>query len=236
MTTPVEERREVLEALHANAVEDAVRAWSMASSADLSSAEFQAMILDAIPELAAPYEEAAAEYAASWYDDAAPELPYRAQPAAPAPREQVVTAVDWALGASGDQALDRIAGTLQRLVWNGARRTTTENAAAETGGHWARTASMDACAFCRVLAARGTTATGGRRGVYTFETVDFKAHDSCRCLSVEVRPGRSYVAPEYVRKWDREYYAAVDATRSDPSEPISIKAVLAHMRETAGSR
>lgn len=52
-------------------------------------------------------------------------------------------------------------------------RNTTRRSTVASGGRWARVASPGACAFCRMLAARGQ--------VYSEDTVRFASHDWCNC-------------------------------------------------------
>ena len=35
-----------------------------------------------------------------------------------------------------------------------------------------------------------------------------KGHDNCHCIAVPVRAGDTYVAPDYVKDWTREYQDA----------------------------
>jgi hypothetical protein len=67
---------------------------------------------------------------------------------------------------------------------------------------WARSASLGACAFCKLLAARGA--------VYARETVDFRAHDGCHCMAIPVFKGQRFELSAHAREWDRIYreYAA----------------------------
>lgn len=149
------ERRQILEHLHTLAVEDVVKLWRSVSGMDLESVAFRALIVEAYPEIAAQWASVASELAVAWYDESGPGLEYRAVPAAPAPTPQLVSSAQWALGATGEAALDRFAGSLQRVVWAGARDTIVQNAESEQGSRWARYASATACAFCRVMATRG---------------------------------------------------------------------------------
>ncbi|OZF05239.1 hypothetical protein CH302_01040 [Rhodococcus sp. 15-2388-1-1a] len=55
-------------------------------------------------------------------------------------------------------------------------------------------------------------------------------HDYCRCTSLEVRPGMTYLPPSYTEKWEQQYIDAVKATADGGA--INLKAVLAHMRQS----
>lgn len=154
MTTP-SERQRILVQLHTLAVEDLVKLWRAASGMDLESQAFRALIEEAYPDIPARWGTAAAEFAAQWYDEAAPELAYRATPAPLHPVEQYAANANWALGAVGEAALDRLVADLQWSMFDMARTTTELNVESETGSRWARYASSTACAFCRVMASRG---------------------------------------------------------------------------------
>lgn len=226
MTVTVDERREILDALHVNLTEDLSRVWDQASS--LSSDEFRALIIEAVPELSVQYETAAAEFAADWYTESAPELKYRPVVADPSPARQLRHSAEWALDAEGMKALDRIAGFTQRAVWNAARRTTIHNVKAESGAKWARTVSASACAFCAMLATRG--------GVYSYETVDFDSHDFCRCGAIEVRPGQSHTLPSYMEKYQDAYERAAAYSRTTNEKGYTDrKLILKMMRQSLGS-
>jgi hypothetical protein len=69
---------------------------------------------------------------------------------------------------------DRLAGSAERLALLGERSTVMDTFAEsdQLVGH-RRVTSGDPCAFCAMLASRGA--------VYSKRTVDFQAHDSCRC-------------------------------------------------------
>ncbi|MGW2010853.1 VG15 protein [Streptomyces nigrescens] len=67
---------------------------------------------------------------------------------------------------------------------------------------WARSAALGACAFCRLLAARGA--------VFKQDTVEFRAHDGCHCMALPVFRGQRFELSPHAREWDRIYreYAA----------------------------
>lgn len=56
-----------------------------------------------------------------------------------------------------------------------------------------------------------------------------KYHNSCRCITVEVRPGRSYEPPSYVEQWEQDYIAASRAVQPGAGAG-ELKDILAHMR------
>lgn len=151
--TPAE-RQSLLSDLSTVAIRDLVELWRRALVVDVDFARF---LVDAFPEIATTYADVAGSLAADWYEQSAPNLAYVAHPAAAPSKEALTKSVEWALGADGDQALDRMAGTLQRTVFNGARETILANVEAE-GARWARYASANACEFCKLLATRSGNA------------------------------------------------------------------------------
>ncbi|MGI5222483.1 hypothetical protein [Nocardia sp. CA-290969] len=132
--------------------------WQQA--AELSTGDFAAFVIEAFPELVAPYTTLAAETALLWYaasevvpTDFVPEL--GSLPSV----EQLTRSAEWALGGQGTVGLDRLQGTTQRAVYDSARSTIVENSDSEPGARWARYASANACAFCAMLATRGAVYT-----------------------------------------------------------------------------
>lgn len=76
-------------------------------------------------------------------------------------------------------ALGRTQGAVSRHVLNGGRQTILQTLKADpASARWRRVTSGSACSFCSMLAGRGA--------VYTSDTVDFKAHDNCRCTAQPV--------------------------------------------------
>ncbi|MBM4607744.1 hypothetical protein GS416_00430 [Rhodococcus hoagii] len=211
------EQRTVLEQLNLLAVEDVTSLWRQAS--DLAPSEFRDIIIGGVPELLDPYIAGAADLTAAWYEEAAPRLDYVATSAPLPASEQLAASTRWALTATGDTALTRLAGFTKRTVFNAQRDTVLTNVEQEPGARWARHASANACEFCRMLATRQDVYRSARSA-----GENNRYHDHCRCMAVPVRPGRSYDPPAYVQQWDEQYRAASRATDG------STKAVLAHMR------
>lgn len=223
MPLTVTEQQAVLNDLNILAVRDITDLWNDASL--LGPGQFRGAITQALPELVDPYAATAADLAATWYEEAAPELTYQAAPAALAPAEQLESSAAWALRASGEAALVRLAGTAQRAIFDAHRRTIVDNAVRERGARWARYASANACSFCRMLATRGDVYTSAQAA-----GEGRRYHDHCRCMAVIVRPGQTFTPPPYVEQWERDYQAAASATDG------STKAVLAHMDATERGR
>ena len=145
------ERRFVMEQLGNRAKEDMIRLWDAAGR--LEDVDFFKYVSDAFPDIAIPYHQAAAEFAATAFEEDFPEIPGAPLLAEPPATEALTKSAQWALGADGVKALDRMAGTLQRTTYNGLRDTTVVNAEAN-GMRWMRIARPNACAFCRMLASR----------------------------------------------------------------------------------
>ncbi|BDB58978.1 MULTISPECIES: hypothetical protein [Rhodococcus] len=262
MTTTPSERQRILVQLHTLAVEDVVKLWRAASAMDLESQAFRRLIEQAYPEIPSKWGTAASEFAALWYDDAAPNLTYRATPAPLPPVERYTDNARWALGAIGEKALDRLVSDLQLSLFDMARETIVGNVRMEPGSTWARYASATACAFCRVMATRGavysTEAAAvtvgaerwewwrnyqgrkrggriGRRGrVRGKQAAGDTYHPSCRCIAVEVRPGGSYEPPSYVSQWEKDYVAASRAVAPGAGAG-DLNSIVAHMRANSNA-
>ncbi|WP_280442239.1 hypothetical protein [Nocardia brasiliensis] len=241
MTTLLE-RQQLLDELSRLATQDISALWHEASLA--SNEQFRDIVVQAFPELLEPYSVAAAELGAEWYAESAPpDAAY--QPTSFLPEAGgLPRSAEWALGATGDAALDRLAGIAQRQIWNANRDTIIGNAETEPGSTWARVARPGACAFCAMLATRGevyaSRASALRvvgRGKYGRTRGSRRRgeryHDRCHCQVKEVRPGQVYTPPAYVQEWEDAY---IKATRATPGTgrygAIDTKAVLAHMRAT----
>lgn len=227
MVTP-SERQELLAELNTLAVRDLVGVWRRALIADVDFAKF---ILDAFPQIATSYANVSADLAVEWYQESVRDgSAYRAKAAPPPPTVQLQESAVWALGSQGDAALARLTGTMQRAVFSAARDTIADNATAEPGVRWARHASANACAFCRMMAIRsldgtfyGSEAHAQRRGK---NQVEDKYHDHCHCMPVEIRRGATYRPPAYVEDWNEQYKTA----RKDAESGDSLK-ILAAWRQ-----
>jgi hypothetical protein len=150
--------------------------WQQAEQ--LADVDFFTYIVQAFPDVVDPYYAAASALAATWFEDSSPDSPYIAKVADPLPVEKLASSAQWALGGDGVVGKDRLSGTLQRAVFDGARQTTLLNVKA-TGSRWSRYASATACEWCRMLSTRGA--------VYHTEGTAMHTHDHCHCLAVEAR-------------------------------------------------
>lgn len=153
MAVSAPERRALLGELGRLAVVDLGALWRQATA--LTNVEFSTFIAAAYPEVTDPYVAAASMLSANWFEESEPESLFTARLAPAIPRDRLTTTANWALGADGDKALDRLAGATQRAVFDGARETTMLNVDLVPGTRWAREARPGACAFCRMLATRG---------------------------------------------------------------------------------
>ena len=157
MAVSAAERRFIMAQLGQRAKEDMIRLWDAAGR--FSDLDFAAYVADAFPDLAIGAHQLAADVSAALFEEDFPAITVPAVTAAPPAVAQLKESALWALGADGDKGLNRLQGTLQRTVLNGARQTTVANAQAN-GMRWIRVAKPTACAFCRMLATRTSTTYG----------------------------------------------------------------------------
>lgn len=195
------------------AIGDLVRLWRAIEDRDQS--EIAQLLAEAFPELAAPYQEAAALMSAQWYDELDADSDYQAVVAPPRPPAGLAASSAWAMTQSN--ALGALSGALQRSVFNASRDTIIENVTRE-GVRWARHASANACQFCKMLATRGD--------VYKTESTAMKSHDNCHCIAVPVRSNDTFEPAPYVADWEKQYVAA--RRESGSGDP---KAILAAWRQ-----
>ena len=211
MPVSAPERQYLLDQVGRLAQSDLDRLWQQADQ--LADVDFFTFIVQAFPDVVDPYAQAAGELAATWFEDSLPTSPYVAKVADPPPIDKLAASAKWALGGDGLVGKDRLSGTLQRAVFDGARQTTLLNVTA-TKSKWARYASATACAFCRLLATRGAAYNGEN-------TAARKVHDHCSCIPVEDR-NNDYQPPDYVSRWTEEYNAARGAAGSgDPKQILA---------------
>ncbi|MFH8804059.1 hypothetical protein ACH4F6_31475 [Streptomyces sp. NPDC017936] len=86
----------------------------------------------------------------------------------------------------------------QKLVTDTGRGTVQEAVRQDRQATaWARSAARGACAFCKLLAARGA--------VYKQATADFRAHDGCHCGVIPVFRGQRFELSPHAREWERIY-------------------------------
>lgn len=155
MTVSPRERQYILGQVTRLGAEQLDRLWAQASA--LTDLDFASFVTQAFPELVDPFAAMAADLAATWYDESPTTTDYTAVSGPLPVAEQLTASATWALGADGTKALDRLQGTMQRAINDSARETVVLNTEFEPGARWARHASANACAFCKLMATRGAT-------------------------------------------------------------------------------
>jgi hypothetical protein len=189
------------------------------------------------PKIVDPYLAASAQVSAAWYHSLAPEIPFRVEPGPLPPAEALLNNVDYAMTTT--EPAQTLQGATDRHIFETSGLTVAHNADRE-GVKYARYASANACAFCRVLATRNAVYTSeaaatrvGSRGSHPrgSRPIGASYHDNCHCIAVPVRPGDAYRPPDYVDQWQRDYEAA----RRDP-DVHTFDDVVNHMRRTQYAR
>ncbi|MEU7737935.1 hypothetical protein AB0B51_33545 [Streptomyces griseus] len=107
------------------------------------------------------------------------------------------------LEARLDAAEKKAEGVAQKLVTDQGRGTVQAAVRQDRMAvGYARAAALGACAFCKLLAARGM--------VFKRDTADFRAHDGCNCGVIPVFRGQRFELSAHAQEWDRLYreYAA----------------------------
>ena len=151
----------------------------------------------AYPDVVDPFLSAAGTLSAEWYDSLAPESTFDTRPSLLPARDVLSASVGWAF--SQINPLAAMIGTTERHIFTTSRTTVVENAQRE-GVRFARYASANACAWCRVLATR--------EPVYKSAENSTRGHDNCHCMAVPVRAGDTYTPPDYVKGFLKEYNTA----------------------------
>ena len=193
MPTPSELRQSVSD-LATLAERDLEGLWATVTNAD----EAKAALLDTLPALTQAYGLAAGTVAADWYDETRDELNIDRRFTA------IVADIDeggldvlarWGVGPlytaepDWDSAKALISGGVQRKIANVARETVMGSSIEDPQARgWQRSAS-GGCSFCQMLAGRGA--------VYSRSTVDFGAHNHCRCVAVPAFEGREAPVKPY---------------------------------------
>ena len=149
---------------------------------------------DVLPALVDVYGAAAGTLAADWYDDTRDEKSVRRRfRAMPARIDDTGTQalVGWALSTATDMPAfeSLILGGTERRILDHSRLTIMESSLADPSARGWQRETAGGCAFCELLASRGT--------VYSEESADFASHDNCRCTAIpsfegEARPVQPY--------------------------------------------
>jgi hypothetical protein len=154
---------------------------------------------EAFPLVVDPFLAASAVLSTEWYRSLDPESTFPAEPSPTAAAAALSANATWALTQLNP--LQNLVGSVDRQVFSSSRQTLVDNAERE-GVRFARYASANACAWCRVLATR--------EAVYKSAANAVKGHDNCHCMAVPVRRGDTYTPPAYVADWLDEYNTARD--------------------------
>lgn len=197
MPVSAAERRFILEQLGQQAQSDMIRLWDAAGRFD--DVDFFRYIAGTFPDIAIGYNQVAAEYAASWFEYDFPEIRADAVPAAAPVVDRLQKSAEWALGADGGKALDRLNGTMQRAIFDGDRQTTVANAEAN-GMRWIRQARPNACAFCRMLATRTDFNSTYRSAELNPETGEYETRVSGRSVNLSVGDRRAIASGQMTRE------------------------------------
>lgn len=187
--------------------------WNTLSGLD-ERARWRAL-QDAYPDVVTPFLSAAGVLSEEWYASLNPKSVYAVRPAAPISLDSLAANASWALSQA--DTLVALAGSAERQVFTTSRDTVTMNAEAE-GVRFARYASANACAWCRVLATR--------EAVYKSAENAVKGHDGCHCIAVPIRGGDSWTPPDYVNQWMQDYNDARSAVGGNLNDIVN------HMRRT----
>lgn len=142
-------------------------------------------LMDTLPDLVNTYSAASATISADWYDDMRDMVQARGRfRAIPADLGELGAdkLARWGVAplfaAEPDWRRSRvlIKGGMQLRIANASRYTVAGSSIEDPAAKgWQREGS-GGCSFCQMLIGRGA--------VYTERTVDFQAHDSCRCSAV----------------------------------------------------
>lgn len=100
-----------------------------------------------------------------------------------------------------------LGGLLQRVVTQGARSYGLDAMSVKEDRWWRACRPDTKCSFCKMLATR---AQANWRPYKSYESAGgsgFKFHPNCYCVPVKAT---HYDVPDYVKKWEKEYYTAVD--------------------------
>lgn len=204
MATPDDLRRGERE-LTRLAANDLAALWRQVSN----FAEARMALADVLPALIDTYGQAAAAVAADWYDEARAAADvsgsFRALPAS-INETGAEALAGWAADKGTDLEAIRVLaeGGLQRRILNFSRQTVMGSSMADPRAEgWQRT-GVGECTFCNMLIGRGA--------VYTKATVDFGAHDHCKCGAVPAFRGR----PKPVRRYKVSPRREVDPQTGEP--------------------
>lgn len=162
-----------------------------------------------------PYVAASGTLTAQWYYNLNPDSAFATEVTAAPATEMFQKSAGWAYSQA--DPLEALKLITERHIFTASRDTVVQNARRE-GVKYARYASANACAWCRVLATR--------EAVYHSAENAIKGHDGCHCMAVPVRNGDSWTPPDYTQSWMQEYNDARDAVGGNLDDIVN------HMRRT----
>lgn len=191
--------------------------------------------IEAVTVLVTRYSEVAATLAADFYDGeretAGVSGTFTVPLADPSPDDQVDASMRWATkdlwpreeaDASVAQqepldvrlaaAMTKADGATQKLVADRGRATLRQAVDGDPRAvAYARAAALGACAFCKLMASRGsvyrTAASAGREAndLFTGDASVVKFHNNCHCAIVPVFRGQRFELSPQAAEWDRIY-------------------------------
>ena len=214
----------------------------------LSVAEVRNVLIEALPELVAPYTTASGELAATLFEDLRAEAGRRGTFYADVPdtvpaSARVEGTARWAVGALVDDSLEaslrsRLSGSIARMVMDASRETIEVNGGRDRV-RFQRMPRPGCCAFCGMLASRGAvyrseaSAGGGVKARGSMALGD-GYHDDCQCVVMPVYPGTAMAA--LADATEQRYTSMyVEAVRLDQTRAVSTKDTLAAWRQAHGS-
>lgn len=188
MTTATELRSLIIR-LSDNAERDLALLWGQ-----LDVASVRDGLMDVLPALVAQYGDASAAVTADWYDEYRSDLnvagSFSADLASPDLGAESLAGWGSQLAQDNwDTALSLIMGGLVKRVMVASRDTLTSAAFADPQARGWQRQGRGECDFCKMLIGRGA--------VYTKESVNFGAHDNCRCVAVPAFGGRPLPVKPY---------------------------------------
>ena len=152
----------------------------------MSPEDFRDELLKFYPDLITTYGDTAGVIGADWYEvlrsarnQGVSAAQFRATIAIPVPDEQSIRAAKWALGPFFDEqadsalSLDRLQGTMQRLVTQPFRDSIWYSAASDPvrTGVLRKPTGLSTCKFCVMLASRGPVYSYSASGTSTAGSV-----------------------------------------------------------------
>ncbi|QDP43633.1 minor capsid protein [Gordonia phage PhorbesPhlower] len=203
MPTTTAELRNLIVQLSDSAERDLTLLWSQLDATTVRDGLF-----DVMPALVGDYGDASAAVSAEWYDEHRADLNVDGRYSASIPANPDLGAEALAGWGSQlavenwDSALALISGGLVKRMLTASRQTLTTAAVEDPQARGWQRSGRGQCGFCRMLISRGA--------VYTRATVNFGAHDNCRCVAVPAFGGR----PEPVKPYEVSTREIPDADRA----------------------